>query len=169
MLYAAKPTHGKLATLGHYFKGKETLEDLLGLSNASYELVAAVPAVCGYLADVPWEDIAKHEEVLQGVLLGYLGKRKDVRVWGERSASREKRVPVVSFTVDGWKSRDVVERVEGRSSFGCRWGSFYSNRLVEEVLGLDAGDGVVRVSLVHYNTEEEVREFVKVLDEVLEG
>ena len=87
----------------------------------------------------------------------------------------------------------MVEGVEKRSAFGCRWGHFYSKRLVEEVLGLGE-EGVVRVSLVHYNTgecinllcrfdfyvgggfdcanilflaEEEVREFVKVLDEVL--
>ena len=34
---------------------------------------------------------------------------------------------------------------------------------------LDAEDGVIRVSLLHYNTEEEVRGFVKILDEVVSG
>ena len=35
------------------------------------------------------------------------------------------------------------------------------------MLGIDGDDGVFRVSLLHYNTEDEVRGLVKVLDEVL--
>ena len=31
----------------------------------------------------------------------------------------------------------------------------------------DVDDGVIRVSLVHYNTEEEVRAYIKLLDETL--
>ena len=62
-------------------------------------------------------------------------------------------MPVISFTVRGRGSKSIVEGVEKRSNFGCRWGHFYSKRLVEEVLGLGK-EGVVRVSLVHYNTGE---------------
>jgi selenocysteine lyase/cysteine desulfurase len=49
---------------------------------------------------------------------------------------------------------------------GIRWGTFYSNRLIE-YLGLAAQDGVVRVSLVHYNTLEEVDRLIQVLRTVL--
>lgn len=74
-------------------------------------------------------------------------------IWGIREGRRRERVPVISFTVRGRGSREIVEGVEGKSGFGCRWGHFYSKRLVEEVLGLGE-EGVVRVSLVHYNTGE---------------
>ena len=63
-------------------------------------------------------------------------------------------MPVISFTVKGRNSKDVVEAIESKSNFGCRWGSFYSDRLTKDVLGLDPVDGVVRVSLLHYNTGE---------------
>lgn len=63
----------------------------------------------------------------------------------------------------------MVEGVESRSNFGVRWGHFYSKRLVDDVLGLEGQNGVVRVSTVHYNTEGEVERFVEVLDEVLKG
>ncbi len=64
-------------------------------------------------------------------------------------------MPVVSFSVEGWSSRAVVEGVEARSRFACRWGHFYSKRLVDDVLGLGGEkEGVVRVSMVHYNTGE---------------
>ena len=77
-------------------------------------------------------------------------------------------MPVISFVVQGKGSREVVEAVEEKSRFGLRWGSFYSKRLVEGVLGPGLGEeGVVRVSLVHYNTREEVEAFVRVLGGVL--
>ena len=85
--------------------------------------------------------------------MSYLRGREDVTVWGVKEGSRKLRVPVISFTVKGRGNREIVEKIEGRSNFGCRWGHFYSKRLVEEVLGLGE-EGVVRVSLVHYNTGE---------------
>lgn len=152
-MYGSKAAQKYLSTLGHFFKPTETLENLLGLAGASYELLASVPKVCDYLAGIPWEAIAHHEEKLQGILIDHLNAKPELyQIYGEPSADRTKRVPVISFTVKDKKSKDIVDAIEARSDFGCRWGSFYSNRLVSEVLGLDAADGVVRVSLVHYNT-----------------
>lgn len=91
------------------------------------------------------------------------------QIYGEPTPDRSKRVPVISFTVKGHKSKDVVDKIEAKSDYGCRWGAFYSNRLAENVCGLDPVDGVVRVSLLHYNTKEEVEGFVKVLDGVVRG
>jgi selenocysteine lyase/cysteine desulfurase len=42
----------------------------------------------------------------------------------------------------------------------------YAYRLCE-ALGLDPADGVVRVSLVHYNTVEEIDRLIAVLDRAL--
>ncbi|WPH00596.1 Hypothetical protein R9X50_00342600 [Acrodontium crateriforme] len=168
LMYASKAAQKNLRTLGHFFKSTETLENLLGLAGASYELVASIPQVCRYLQEVPWESIARHEEVLQGHLIDYLNSKPEIyQIWGEPVADRTKRVPVISFTVKGRKSKDVVDAIESKSNFGCRWGAFYSNRLAEEVMGLDPVDGVVRVSLVHYNTEDEIKEYIKVLDEIV--
>ncbi len=118
--------------------------------------MAAIPSIISYFGPDRkrfWEGVAGHEERLQEILLGYLRGRGDVTVWGVREGRRALRVPVISFTVEGRGSREIVEKIEGRSNFGCRWGHFYSKRLVEEVLGLGE-EGVVRVSLVHYNTGE---------------
>ncbi|KAI4731374.1 PLP-dependent transferase [Aureobasidium sp. EXF-10728] len=167
MLYAKQSSQSTMKTLGHFFKGSASLEDKLGLAAANYELTASIPKVCEYLSQIPWETIASHEEKLQGVLIDYLKSRSDVKIWGEPVADAAKRVPVISWTVDGRSSKEVVEAVEAKSDFGFRWGAFYSNRLVQEVMGLDPVDGVIRVSLVHYNTEDEIKQFVKVLDEVL--
>jgi selenocysteine lyase/cysteine desulfurase len=87
------------------------------------------------------------------VLLTYLNSRKDIKVFGETTPDSTLRVPTVSFVVDGVGSREVVGRMETETAFGFRWGAFYSNRLVHEVLGLGE-QGVVRISMVHYNTSK---------------
>ena len=47
-------------------------------------------------------------------------------------------------------------------------GHFYALRCVE-ALGMDPEDGVVRVSMVHYNTAEEVQKLIVALDAILAG
>lgn len=148
-------------SLGHYFNPHATLENKLGLAGASYELAASLPHVPAYLASAAvggWAAIVAHEATLQGLLLEYLrGRAGDgdgdgsnvVTIHGSRSADPAVRVPTVSFTVEGWDSAELVRAVGEPWAF--RWGAFYSNRLVGEVLGL-GGSGVVRVSMVHYNT-----------------
>lgn len=174
-LYASKNAQKHMRSLGHFFKSRDTLENLLGLAAGNYELTSAIPEVCKYLQDVPWDEIAKFEEKLQAILIDYLNSKPDlIQIWGEPVADLNKRVcviaviylileaanraqnirPVISFTIKRRSSREIVETVEAKSNFGFRWGSFYSNRLIEEVLGLDAEDGVIRVSLLHYNTGE---------------
>lgn len=154
VLYASAGTaQRQMRSLGHFFNPHATLENKLGLAGGSYELVGAIPAVAAYVGGVGWEAILAQEAALQGELLAYLNGRGDVTVRGETSADGAVRVPTVSFTVEGWDSRELVETVEKETRFGFRWGAFYSNRLVNEILGLGK-EGVVRVSMVHYNTSK---------------
>lgn len=162
LLYASPAAQKSLTSLGHYFHPTSTLAHKLGLAAASYELVSTLPSILRYFGAThaerkrTWAAIAEHEQRLQRILLDYLNKKREgegeaVVVYGERSADKALRVPVVSFKVRGRGSRGVVERVDGGSEFGVRWGHFYSKRLVDGLLGLGE-EGVVRVSCVHYNT-----------------
>ncbi|KAF2104978.1 aminotransferase class-V [Rhizodiscina lignyota] len=177
-LYAHRRTFDKLASLGHFFNPTATLENKLGLAAANYELVSAIPKVVEYLggnnSGAFFKEVAEHEGELQDVLLSYLNSRDDVTVYGERSPDPKLRVPTVSFSFKGKNSKEVVERTEANSDFGFRWGGFYSYRLIHEILMPDlpqeARDlGVIRVSMVHYNTLEEIREFVEVLNDTLKN
>ncbi|KAK3337083.1 pyridoxal phosphate-dependent transferase [Cercophora scortea] len=170
MLYASPRAFEQLQSLGHFFNPQATLEQKLALAGSSYELVSAIPAVVEYIGTgtttTKWAGIVAQEHQLAEDLLSYLNARDDVTVWGETSADPALRVPTVSFTVKGRSSRQLVETVEKETNFGFRWGSFYSVRLVEQILGLGE-DGVVRVSMVHYNTVVEVTALIAALDSVL--
>lgn len=97
--------------------------------------------------------MAKHEERLQAILLEFLVADERISIIGEPSPAQDRRVPVISFVVRGVGSQQLVAAVEARSAYGFRSGHMYSHRLLAEVCGLeDVEDGVVRVSLLHYNT-----------------
>lgn len=156
MLYASPKGLSAIKSLGHFFNPSSTLQDKLGLAGASYELVSSLPSVLSYFGPNPtesWALIEKHEFELQSTLLNYLNARPEITICGEKDADPKKRVATVSFIVKGSKSQDFVEKVDelSKGTMGIRWGGFYSVRLLEDVLGLGK-DGVVRVSMVHYNT-----------------
>ena len=142
---------------------------MLGLAAGNYECVQSIPKVVEYIQQVGWDSIGAQEEKIQEVLLSYLRSKPDIiKIYGEPSSDRKLRVPVISFRVNGQNSLGVIDAIEARSNFGCRSGHFYSKRLVENVLTIsDGDDGVIRYSLLHYNTAEEVEGLVKVLDEVI--
>lgn len=155
VLYASQPAQQRLTSLGHYFHTPaDNLSTKLGLAAASYELVATIPSILAYFGPdrtKTWSAIAAHEQRLQEVLLDYLNKREDIIIYSERSADSKLRVPVISFSVKGRSSKEVVDKVDACSDFGIRWGHFYSKRMVDDLLDLKT-DGVIRVSMVHYNT-----------------
>ncbi|KAK1598004.1 aminotransferase class-V [Colletotrichum navitas] len=171
MLYASRAAQDwHMRSLGHFFNPSGSLEGKLGLAGGSYELVSAVPRVLEYLGTPDsegWKYKVEQERLLQLTLLQYLNGRDDVTVYGETDAGTECRVPTISFRVKGWGARELVAAVEKDTDFGFRWGHFYSYRLVKEILGLDPADGIVRVSMVHYNSLNEIKSFVAALDEVL--
>ncbi|KAI8211248.1 hypothetical protein K4K52_010926 [Colletotrichum sp. SAR 10_76] len=156
LLYGSRKAQEQLKPLGHYFNPSASLMDKLELAGASYELTQSIIPLVAYFGKNPkktWDEITQHEEKLQKRLIEYLDSRPDISIRGETSSEAAVRLPTVSFTVRGRSSQSVVEAVETHSNIGIRWGHFFSKRLAGKALGLD-DDGVVRVSLVHYNTGE---------------
>ncbi len=102
---------------------------------------------------------------LQARLINYLQSRDDVRIIGPTHADPS-RVPTISF-VHSSKSSAKITAVVDRSGIGIRHGHMYAYHLCE-ALGLDPEDGVVRISLVHYNTMDEVEKFIEVLEIAME-
>lgn len=70
-----------------------------------------------------------------------------------------------SFVVENRDSADFPLRL-GKHDIGIRAGHFYAKRLID-ALGLDKQNGVVRASLVHYNSMEEIDRLIRCLDEVI--
>lgn len=106
--------------------------------------------------------IRVHELALAALLLEGLSSVRGLRIVGLRDASDlERRVPTFAFTLDGWSSAEVSERLAERGIF--TWaGNHYALTLMER-LDLESGGGVVRVGAVHYNTAAEVERLIDAL------
>jgi cysteine desulfurase family protein (TIGR01976 family) len=166
MLYASRGAQSRMRSLGHYFNPSASLADKIGLAGGSYELIASMPVLVEHLLQEGWEGPVAQEGQLQAQLLKYLTGREDVTVYGETSPDTAVRVPTISFTVENWGSRELVEAIEAKTNLAFRWGSFYSQRLIKDVLSMDPLDGVVRVSMAHYNTREEVDAVINALEQI---
>ena len=63
-------------------------------------------------------------------------------------------------------SSSKIEKELAERGIGVGSGNFYARRCID-ALNIDPDDGVVRVSMVHYNTEEEVDQLLNALDEIV--
>ena len=76
----------------------------------------------------------------------------------ERAA---RRVPTICFNLPGVDPAKATQ-VMADAGIGVRDGHLYAPRLMRH-FGLDLAHGAIRISLVHYNTVEEIDRFAQVL------
>ncbi len=108
--------------------------------------------------------IQAYEQVLSRELLAVLAA-VDATVYGVSDPAKvAERVPTICFNLGDRDPAKVVERM-AEADFGIRDGHMYAPRLMAR-LGLSMDRGALRVSLVHYNTVEEVRRWGEVLKQV---
>jgi len=173
----------ELANLYHYFIANDRIPYKLQPGNPNYELSYGAIGIADYLVELgartgasagasprarieaAFAAIADHEEALADRLLSYLTTKPRVRVIGATTADRAVRVPTISFVADDVDSQTIVRHID-TLQIGIRFGDFHSRRLVEH-LDLARHNGVVRVSMVHYNTVAEIDRLIRGLDEVL--
>lgn len=172
----------ELANLYHYFIANDRIPYKLQPGNPNYELSWGSVGIVDYVEalgarvsvntpapatprarmQAAFAAMAAHEEVLARRLLDYLATKPRVSVIGEATADQAVRVPTISFTVQGQAAPDIVRQIDPLR-IGIRYGDFHSRRLVDH-LGLQAAGGVVRVSMVHYNSVDEIDRLIEGLD-----
>lgn len=170
-----------LPSLNHFFIGPEVIPYKLQPGNVNYELSYGCIGISDYLVAVgnrlgasgterqkmqaAFDAFERHEDALAERLLAYLRGKKSVRIIGRNSAAAGGRVPTISFMAGQTMSESVVRHLD-QFNIGIRFGDFYARRLIEG-LGLHTQGGVVRVSIAHYNTLEEIDRLIRHLDEVI--
>jgi cysteine desulfurase family protein (TIGR01976 family) len=157
--------------------------DKLEAGTYAYENVAGMDAAIEYLESLGKDDaadsgqartrtlrramsrIAEYERTLSSALLDAIEAVPGARVHGVSDRARlAERVPTVCFTVDGVESSAIATALAERE-IGVRFGHMYTPRLMSR-LGLLPG-GVVRASLAHYNTVDEIGRFAEALAAVV--
>ena len=110
--------------------------------------------------------LEEHETILASALVDYLDNSPCVRLLGKNHCRDGDRVATIAFKPLKQSSETVASALQARN-IGTESGHFYAHRLLTAV-GIEPAEGVVRLSLVHYNTVEEVNRILRALDEVLD-
>lgn len=170
----------ELDGLYHYFYGRDRVPHKLEPGNVNYELSFAAVGIVDYLLELGAKDnpqgtereriitafagIGAHERVIGERLLSWLRARNDCRIIGRTHADAG-RVPTVSFIIDGVDSGDLAKAVDP-FNVAVRFGDFHARRLIE-ALNLSDKNGVLRVSMAHYNTLAEVDALINALESAI--
>lgn len=168
----------ELDTLYHYFYGKDKVPGKLEPGNPSYECAYSTLAIRDYFAglggaaptqraaiEAGFASVTAQEDALVDRLLSYLTARNDCRVFGATANPDSKRIPTVAFRFEGQDSGALAKSMDSYK-IAIRHGDFHSRRLVED-LGQTWDGGLLRVSMVHYNTLEEVDRLCSAFDSIL--
>jgi len=108
--------------------------------------------------------ISKHEEEIANPLLTYINSRDDIRLIGKNKIENKNRAPTIAFTINQKSSKEVSSELV-KHGIATRNDNFYAWRCLT-ALGIDTEDGVVRTSMVHYNTHEDVDKLIKALKKI---
>jgi cysteine desulfurase family protein (TIGR01976 family) len=171
------PVLERLGNEGHYFNAAYPRKRLVpaGPDHAQIASAQGIPeyfdaldahhgggAVAGRPQRVR-ELLRSAEMRLVAPLLDYLRGHRGVRLVGP--ADPRVRAPTLSF-VPFQATPAAVQAALAAHGVLCAAGHFYAVRLLE-ALGIDPQRGVVRLSLVHYNSPEEVARALTALDAAL--
>ena len=180
-LYVKREHLEALASQNHFFIPNDS-PGKLEPGGVCHELTASLVGIVDYLSDVashhgdgpasPREAVVsayarfrEHEARIVAPFLEWLERHPEVRIIGEPSSDPDRRVPTVAFTVAGRHANDVVTALEA-DGVAVRWGDFYARRAIE-AFGLGDSGGIIRASLVHYNSMHEVERLIAGLERVL--
>jgi cysteine desulfurase family protein (TIGR01976 family) len=108
--------------------------------------------------------ISKHEEEIANPLLAYINSRDDISLIGKNKIENKNRAPTIAFTINKKSSKEVSSELV-KNGIATRNDNFYAWRCLK-ALGIDTEDGVVRTSMVHYNTHEDVNKLIKALKKI---
>ena len=182
VMYGKLPLLINMPGINHQFFKPDDVPYKFQPGNYNFELTYSLQAIPDYIIgiydhhfsnnkfsrneklDASFELIANYEAQLAQELLAYLRSVEDIKVIGESSADASLRVPTISFIHPKFKSSEIVEFID-KKHIGIRYGDFYAKQLIKD-LNLEQYEGVVRVSLAHYNTIEEVKNLIAAFKEI---
>ncbi len=183
LLYGKRELLLKAKRQHHYFIPDDDIPLKLNPGGPNHEFTASLSGITDYFDAVHrhhfpgsnaalharmaecFDLITAHEERLAAPFAEFLSSKPGVRIIGRATADHEARVPTFSFVVDGRDSSEFPRRL-AKHDVGIRAGHFYAKRLID-ALGLDRHNGVVRASMVQYNSPEEVQRLIRHLDEAI--
>jgi len=183
LLYGKREHLLRARAQNHYFIGATEIPLKLNPGGPNHELTAALTGMIDYFdllhrhhfgeSNLPLHErlgqlyalFAEHEERIAEPFADFLTAHPKIRLIGRQTAAQQRRAPTFSFLVEGHRSDEIAAAAAARG-IGIGSGDFYAARLIDALGARDRG-GVVRASMVHYNTADEVDRLIAALEEAI--
>ena len=107
--------------------------------------------------------ISEHEKEIANPILNYLDSREDLNLIGKNKITNKNRAPTISFYSK--KSSKEISNNLYRYKIATRNDNFYAWRCLK-YLGINTDDGVVRLSMTHYNNSQDTINVLNALKNV---
>jgi len=182
MMYGKLDLLEELPGFNHFFINEPPYKFQPG--NYNFEFAHGLGALPEYLSDLAavhgysgmnnfrermkfiYDKIAVHEEMLSRKVLDYLNSRNDIKIIGSPEHDKDLRVPTIAFVQEGRDSEELCLETD-KHKVAIRWGHFYAIRLINDHGLAESNNGVVRISMVHYNSLSEADRLITALDKSL--
>ena len=108
--------------------------------------------------------ISDHEETIGNPILNYIHCRDDFNLIGKYKISNKNRAPTIAFTSNNISSKKL-SNILVKNKIATRNDNFYAWRCLK-ALDIDIEDGVVRLSMTHYNSIEDTNRVIEALNKI---
>ena len=108
--------------------------------------------------------ISSYEEKIANPLLDYLSSNNDIKLIGKNKIQNKNRAPTIAFFSNRISSKKLSDHLV-KNGIATRNDNFYAWRCLK-ALGVDTHDGIVRTSMVHYNSLDDVEKLINVLKKI---
>ena len=175
LLYGKKEIFEKLPNQNHEFL-KNQIPYTLNPGGPNHEELASLVGIAEYFEDVynhHFQEkkinllnkikkiksiITNNKKKIENKFLEFIESEKKINLIGKKKIENKNRAPTFSFTIKGMSSEKVSESLI-KQKIALRNDNFYAWRCLK-ALGIDTKDGVVRVSMVHYNSLDDVDKLI---------
>ena len=106
--------------------------------------------------------ISIHEEEIANPILENVSNNKSIRLIGKNKITNKNRAPTISITSNKSTSKELSNFLI-KNNIATRNDNFYAWRCLK-ALKIDTNDGVVRLSLTHYNSLEDTNYLLKIIN-----
>ena len=97
-------------------------------------------------------------------MLYYISKKENLKLIGKNKISNKDRAPTISFISKNKSSKEVSDILIA-NNIATRNDNFYAWRCLQ-ALNINTDDGLVRLSLTHYNSKEDSNRVLEALKKI---
>ncbi len=108
--------------------------------------------------------IADHEENIANPILNFISKNNKLSLIGKNHIKDKNRAPTISFYSEKISSKEISSALVAKK-IATRNDNFYAWRCLD-ALGINTEDGVVRLSLTHYNSYNDTILLLEALESI---